>query len=144
MWCRIALKYPVAYSSKVCATYYQNTVNSAVKKKKPIKYHPFVKTAREALNAGEISHEIIKDLEEYANLLEIDTAIHDIEIGDDSLALKILMRNDTKISHRIKLLHILSTCSKNNLKIPLKTASRKSKVAIDDVSISNSLERQCG
>jgi len=85
MWCRIALKYPVAYTSQACATYYQNTVNSAVKKKRAIKIHPFVKTARKALNTGEVPREFIRefieDLAEYINLVEMDTAIHDIYRG---------------------------------------------------------------
>jgi hypothetical protein len=57
---------------------------------------------------GELTHGIIKNLDKYLDLLVTDTAIHDIGVGDSSLNFKILMRNDTKLSHKIKLPHILS------------------------------------
>lgn len=142
MWCRIALKYPVAYTSQACATYFQNTVNSTVKKKKAIKTHPFVKTARKALNSGEVPREVIEDLTEYVNLIEMDTAIHDICIGGNSLAFSLLTRNDTSISSKTKLLHILSTYSKNNMAGSSKFISRKRRAAVKFVNHSSVSYRQ--
>lgn len=100
MWGRIALNYPVAYSSQVCAIYYQNVVNSASHRKKPVKGHPFVKTGKEALELGRVSKEAIKDLEEYIKHVEMYTAKHNIEAGDKDLAFKLLTRNDIKLAYK--------------------------------------------
>lgn len=114
MWGRIALKYPIAYSSQVCAIYYQNVVNSAVERKKPVEIHPFVKTGREALEFGRVPHEYIKDLEEFIDFLEMFTAKHNINAGDRNLALNLLIRSNTKLAYKKKLLRIIvSTRIKN-------------------------------
>jgi hypothetical protein len=65
----------------VCATYYQNTVNDALKKKRAIKTHLFVKAAREALNEGEVPQEVVKDLAEYIDFVEMDTYTRHIYWG---------------------------------------------------------------
>jgi len=115
MWGRIALKYPIAYSSQVCAIYYQNVANSAVERKKPVKVHHFVKTTREALELGRVPHEFVNDLKEYIKFLEMFTAKHDIKAGDRDLALKLLARSDIKLAYKKKLLRIIiSTSIKNN------------------------------
>ncbi|MDQ1275006.1 MAG: hypothetical protein QG610_579 [Euryarchaeota archaeon] len=100
MWGRIALKYPIAYSSQVCAIYYQNVVNSASHRKKPVLIHPFVKTGKEALKLGRVANEIIKDLEEYIKHVEMYTAKHNIEAGDKDLAFNLLTRNDIKLAYK--------------------------------------------
>lgn len=115
MWGRIALKYPIAYSSKVCAFYYQNVVNGSVERRKPVEIHPFIKTAREALNAGEVQYEIINDLNDYVRFLEMFTAKHNIKAGNKTPAFNLLIRNDIKLAYKKKLLRIiLSTSFKNN------------------------------
>lgn len=115
MWGRIALKYPIAYSSEVCAIYYQNVINSAVERKKPVEIHPFVKTAREALELDRVPHGIIKDLEEFTDFLEMFTAKHNIKAGDRNLALNLLVKSNTKLAYKKKLLRIIvSTSIKNN------------------------------
>jgi glycosyltransferase involved in cell wall biosynthesis len=131
MWCRIALKYPVAYSSQVCAVYYQNVVNSACQRKKPVEIHPFVKSAKEALNAGEVPREIIKDLNEYIQYIEMDTAIHNIKVGDSNLAYNFLTRDDIELSYKIRLLDTLPTTFKNDFPIYLETPSKNNKVAVE-------------
>jgi hypothetical protein len=108
MWGRIALKYPVAYSSQVCAIYYQNVVNSSVRRKKPVEIHPFVKTGKEALNLGEVPHEFIEDLEKYIKHIEMYTAKHNVEAGDKNLALNLLTRNDIKLAYKKILLRTIS------------------------------------
>ena len=86
MWCRIALKYPLAYSSQVCSIYYQNVVNGAAYKKKPVDGHPLLKTGKEAFKLGRVPHALIKDLEEYLKFVEMCTAKHNAEAGDKDLA----------------------------------------------------------
>jgi glycosyltransferase involved in cell wall biosynthesis len=82
MWGRIALKYPFAYSSQVCAIYYQNVVNGAAYRRMPVKGHPFLETAKEALKLGKVPPDIINDLEEYIKFVEMCTAKHNAEAGD--------------------------------------------------------------
>lgn len=100
MWGRIALKYPFAYSSHACAIYYQNVVNSAAYRRKPVKGHPLLETGKEALKLGRVPPEIIKDLEEYMRFVEMCTAKHNIEAGDKNLALSLLRRNDIKLAYK--------------------------------------------
>jgi glycosyltransferase involved in cell wall biosynthesis len=115
MWCRIALKYPLAYSSQVCSIYYQNVVNGAAYKKKPVDGHPLLKTGKEALKYGRVPHAVIKDLEEYLKFVEMCTAKHNAEAGDKDLAFNLLTRNDIKLSYKkILLITILSAAIESN------------------------------
>jgi glycosyltransferase involved in cell wall biosynthesis len=126
MWGRIALKYPIAYSSQVCAIYYHNVVNSASKRMKPVEIHPFVKTGKETLKLGGVSDEVIKDLEEYIKFVEMFTAKHNIESGDKNLAFKLLIRSDIKLAYKKTLLNtIISTAIKNKFKMFLKFLCNK-------------------
>lgn len=115
MWGRIALKYPFAYSSQVCAVYYQNVVNSAAYRRKPVKGHPLLNTGKEALKRGNVSPEIIKDFEEYLKFVEMCTAKHNVEAGDKNLALNLLIRKDIKLSYKKLLISsIISTMIETN------------------------------
>lgn len=55
MWGRIALKYPIAFSPVPCAIYHVDASNRACKRNKCVKTHPFVKTARMAINDKQVS-----------------------------------------------------------------------------------------
>jgi glycosyltransferase involved in cell wall biosynthesis len=126
MWGRIALKYPIAYSSQACAVYYQNVINSASQRKKPVEIHPFVKTGKEALKLGGIPDEVIIDLEEYIKHVEMYTAKHNIEAGDKNLALNLLTRNDIKLAYKKILLGaIFSTTIERNFPVFSKLMSKK-------------------
>ncbi len=115
MWGRIALKYPFAYSSQVCAIYYQNVVNSAAYRRKPVKGHPLLETGKEALKLGRVPPEIIKDLEEYMKFVEMCTAKHNVEAGDKNLALSLLTRSDIKLAYKKLLLSTMFlTAIENN------------------------------
>ncbi len=135
MWGRIALKYPIAYSSQVCAIYYQNVVNSAAYRRKPVKGHPLINTGKRALKLGIVPHEMIKDLEEYIKFVEMCTAKHNVEAGDNNLAFKLLTRNDVKLAYKKLLLStILSTTIENNFPTFSKFASKKIKFLLYDNS----------
>ncbi|WP_292373528.1 hypothetical protein [Methanosarcina sp. UBA411] len=115
MWGRIALKYPFAYSSQACAIYYQNVVNSAAYRRKPVKGHPLLETGKEALKLGRVPPEIIKDLEEYMKFVEMCTAKHNVEAGDKNLALSLLTRSDIKLAYKKLLLSTMFlTAIENN------------------------------
>lgn len=107
MWGRIALKYPFAYSSRVCAIYYQNVVNSAAYKRKPVKGHPLLKTGEEALRLGKVPPEIKTDLIEYMKFVEMCTAKHNAEAGDKDLALNLLKRKNIKLAYKKILLNTI-------------------------------------
>lgn len=115
MWGRIALKYPFAYSSQVCAVYYQNVVNSAAYRRKPVKGHPLLNTGKEALKLDNVSPEIVKDFEEYLKFVEMCTAKHNVEAGDKNLAFNLLIRKDIKLSYKKLLVSaIISTMIETN------------------------------
>lgn len=115
MWGRIALKHPFVYSSQVCAVYYQNVVNSAAYRRKPVKGHPLLNTGKEALKRGNVSPEIAKDFEEYLKFVEMCTAKHNVEAGDKNLAFNLLIRKDIKLSYKKLLISaIISTMIETN------------------------------
>ncbi len=115
MWGRIALKHPFAYSSQACAVYYQNVVNSAAYRRKPVKGHPLLNTGKEALKRGNVSPEIAKDFEEYLEFVEMCTAKHNVEAGDKNLAFNLLIRKDIKLSYKKLLISaIISTMIETN------------------------------
>ncbi|MGB9927465.1 MAG: hypothetical protein ACPK85_03545 [Methanosarcina sp.] len=115
IWSRIALAYPIAYSSQVCAIYYQNVINSAANKRKPVEAHPFVKIGKEVLKLGVVPRNIVKDLEEYLKFVEMYTAKHNIEAGNNNLVFDLLKRSDIKLSRRkILLSTFITTIIENN------------------------------
>ena len=115
MWCRIALKYPLAYNSKACAIYYQNVVNGAAYRRKPVEGHPFLKTGKEALKLGKVPQEIVRDLGEYIKFVEMCTAKHNAEAGEKDMAFRLLTRSDIRLAYKKLLLStILSTTIENN------------------------------
>lgn len=122
LWARIALKYPVAYSTDVEVIYYENVVNSAYRRKKPVKFPPFVDSARENINCGNVPVEILNDVKEFIEYNEVVTARHNIWCGDYELALKILMRKDTSLVNRKKIIRfLLSSIVRNNFPSLYKT-----------------------
>lgn len=126
MWGRIALRHPFAYSSQVCAIYYQNVVNGAAYKKKPVKGHPLLNTGKEALRLGRVPPDVISDLEEYLKFVEMCTAKHNVEAGDKDLAFNLLARNDIKLAYKKILLNtILSTTIENDFLALSKLALKK-------------------
>jgi len=125
VWSRIALKYPIAYSSQVCAIYYQNVINGTSYKRKPVKSHPFVKKGKEALKLGSVPVGVIKDLEEYLKFVEMYTAKHNIEAGENNLASNLLKRSDIKLSYKkILLTTFLTTTIESNLPLFSQTLSQ--------------------
>lgn len=104
IWGRIALKYPLAFSRKPCAFYYRDIVDSALHKKIPIKWHPFIQSAYTAIKNKEVSLSVEDDLKEYIEYLSYISAIRNIYSGDMDYALKLLIALDTKLYYRKKVL----------------------------------------
>ena len=85
LWGRIALKYPIAFSWDGMAIYHQEASNRACDKRKPIRGHPFVTSARNALQAGEVPPELKEDLLEYVASRQIQIALRNLEAGRPDL-----------------------------------------------------------
>ncbi|AKB60120.1 glycosyltransferase family 2 protein [Methanosarcina mazei] len=96
MWGRIALKYPVAFSSQVASVYYRNSINRACLKNIPIKEHPFVEAGKMSIKCGIVPNKIKIDLSEYIAYLEIATS-----------------RNNLRAKRRKDALRILKSCKTN-------------------------------
>jgi hypothetical protein len=61
----------------------------------------------------------------------MDTAIHNIKVGDSNLAYNFLTRDDIELSYKIRLLDTLPTTFKNDFPIYLETPSKNNKVAVE-------------
>jgi len=88
LWGRIALKYSIAFSREIGAVYHKEATNRACNLSSQIEEHPFVKTAKNAINKGEVQKEIQDDLTECISRYQIMTAVRDIKSGNRQLAKK--------------------------------------------------------
>jgi hypothetical protein len=108
------LRYPVAYSADVKVIYHEDVVNSAYRRKKPVEFPPFVDSARESISRGNVPIEILNDVKEYIEYSEVETARHNIWCGDKELALQILMRKNTRLFNRKKIIRSLLSSTIQN------------------------------
>ncbi|AKB30474.1 putative glycosyl transferase [Methanosarcina siciliae T4/M] len=97
LWGRIALKYPIAFSREIGAIYHKEATNRACNLRSQIEEHPFVKTAKNAINKGEVRKEIQDDLTECISKYQILSAIRNIKSGNRQLAKKELKKCGTKL-----------------------------------------------
>ena len=65
MFCRIAMRYPVAFSRNIGALYYLDAANSALNAHITVEDLPFVRTVRTAIEIGIVDSEMTEDLQEY-------------------------------------------------------------------------------
>jgi Glycosyltransferases involved in cell wall biogenesis len=105
-WGRIAVKYPVAFSQSIGATYYQDATNRACNVQILVE-HPFVKTACDLINSNSVPQNIKDDLRECIAKYQILSAAHNIKKGNPELGKKILKNCDTKLLYRKKLFWIV-------------------------------------
>ena len=96
MWGRIALKYPIAFSQKIGAIYHQESLGRACNANVLIEDSPFIRTAKKAIDNGEISEEISIDLREYIAMKQLDIVRRKVLYGDIQNAIKLL--NNCKTS----------------------------------------------
>jgi glycosyltransferase involved in cell wall biosynthesis len=96
MWGRIALKYPIAFSWKIGAIYHQEALGRACTANVLIEDSPFIRTAKKAIDNGDISEEISRDLREYIAMKELEIARRKVLYGDIKNARKLL--NNCKTS----------------------------------------------
>lgn len=96
LWGRIALKYPIAFSWNGMGIYHTEATNRVCKRAEPIQENIFISTARDAIEAGEISPRMRADLLEYISKKQIETAFHNIRVGERRLARYNLKKCATK------------------------------------------------
>ena len=98
MWFRIALKYPIAYSSKVGAFYHNDDYNrTCARNQFFMDEEPVSISARHALSIGDVPAEFIKDVEEYIARKQIQRAARFVLSGNPKYAREILDQCITSI-----------------------------------------------
>ncbi|MCM8777983.1 MAG: glycosyltransferase [Candidatus Omnitrophica bacterium] len=103
MWARIALRYPVAFSRYIGATYYKDVPGSVVKTYKVEKYRA-VDTIEEYLKSNpNMPEKRKKHIREYANRLRLKSAKVCINTGELKLAITHLKNCHTRIFIKKKL-----------------------------------------
>lgn len=102
LWGRIALKYPIAFSWDGMGIYHTESSNRACKKVKAVRENIFVTSARNALQAGEVSPELREDLLEYVASKQIQTACRNLAAGRPDLAKNNLKDCKTRYLRRSK------------------------------------------
>ena len=108
LWGRIALKYPIAFSWNGMGIYHTEASNRACNRIEPVQ-DVFVILARNAIDTGEFSPEMINDLREYAAKRQIVTAWQNIKARRSDLARDILKNCKTQNRKRLKYLTLFST-----------------------------------
>jgi glycosyltransferase involved in cell wall biosynthesis len=90
MWLRIGLRYPIAYSREKLATYYMDATNRLWGFKR-WQNEPFIsQTARKAIQSGEFSPEMVKDLKDWVASFQLDATKDFLILGKRKLAVKML------------------------------------------------------
>lgn len=80
LWGRIALRYPIAFSWNGIGIYHTEASNRVCTRAWPIEENVFVRTARDALEAGEVSSNMREDLLEYVAMKQIESAFHNLSV----------------------------------------------------------------
>jgi glycosyltransferase involved in cell wall biosynthesis len=95
MWGRIALRHPLAYSSRVLATYHNDVSGYrmvACYHRRPV-FPPFVRSAREALARGEVEEGQRSPLRSYLNVLLL-RYVHQLVAARDRSELRRTLREE--------------------------------------------------
>ena len=105
MWCRIALKHQIAYSTEVGAIYHRDSVNRIGKKGYLSIRRKLAETLEDALATGEYLSSIERaDLAEYLNQSLIMRAIRNIQYGNKKRGRELLLRASNTRMFRTRLL----------------------------------------
>jgi len=90
MWLRIALKYPIAFSWQIGATYFRDASNRVCNSPFVQFEYRLVRTAEEAINKGEVPMVMLSDLKEYVAKYKLATVSRYILAGERKKAREIL------------------------------------------------------
>lgn len=109
-WLRIALKHPIAFSTRICSFYYIDADNRATFTNYAIEGYRLVSTALEAEQNGVVTGADAFYLREYANRHLLISAWHCILAGQPRMALRHLHRCETRLFKRRKLWCMVWAC----------------------------------
>jgi hypothetical protein len=105
---KIALKYPVAFSWVMGAMYHTDSTDRITNKRHPLDHEePFVKTARIALERGDVLREHIDPINEYIEKREIARAIGNVFTGNSKTARLILKQCSTRNMYIKKMMWLI-------------------------------------
>lgn len=114
MWGRIAMKYPIAFSWDVGATYFKNADNRSCKSYITRKNLPFVESARNAIKEGRVPIDLIPSVEEYIARIQIDSVKQNLASNQQKYAFAILRDCKTQIFKKEVAILKLLTCMPNS------------------------------
>ncbi|UCG42191.1 MAG: glycosyltransferase [candidate division WOR-3 bacterium] len=90
MWFRIALRYPIGYSSRVGAVYHKDAENRALVRNRTLKQHGFVNAIRNYLDTGAVPAAHRLDVFELIALSQIQVASLNVMEGNPRYARRLL------------------------------------------------------
>jgi len=123
---KIALKYPTAFSWVFGVIYHTDASNRAGDRRSPLDYEePFVKTARNAIEAGMVSPEFLEPLNEYISRKEINRAFLNIAAGHSDDAEVILKQCKTRYYYKLKIKALIMAKIPYTIFLFLKKMARK-------------------
>lgn len=100
LWGRIALRYPVAFSWNIGATYHKDAINRLSDKEPPLDPEPIVRELLERIERDKIPDWLRDDVEEYIASKEIFRASRCIIYGNVDRAVDIASKTRTKLNKR--------------------------------------------
>lgn len=92
LWCRIALRYPICFSTQVGAVYHKEADSRALVTNQVLRQYSFVKVVQDALSAGAVPPGQRWDAFEFMAAHQIDVAFNSIMAGDPRYA-RLLLRS---------------------------------------------------
>ncbi len=107
LWARIALKYPIAFSWEGMATYHTEASNRASKRVESIEEDIVIRTARKAIESGEVPLNMEEYLLEYVAKKQIQTACRNLHAGRPDLAKDVIKNCKTRYFRAEKFLTLL-------------------------------------
>jgi glycosyltransferase involved in cell wall biosynthesis len=82
VWCQIALRHPIAFSTQVTAVYHRETENSVTKTRRVLEEPSEIHIIKAALETGQFPAGVTRtDLIEYANMRLLDRALRNVRNG---------------------------------------------------------------
>jgi glycosyltransferase involved in cell wall biosynthesis len=90
VWFKIALRYPIAYSNRSLAIYYQNATNRTIGFKRFTGEPVISRTIRETIESDRVSLNNLNDLLEYAAYYQLGAARDCLALGKKAMALQLL------------------------------------------------------
>jgi len=90
MWCRIALRFPIAFSTHVGALYHKEADNRACTSNPVLKEYSFVQVVQDALSTGVVPPGQRWDALEFIAAHQLDVASNNIMTGDPRYARRLM------------------------------------------------------